>query len=279
MKPNPNQDSMVKPITPTFSPNDSLNRSTKQKYWDAATGLQAVDNLNISKYLETLIIKHLNNNLAYPELEANLINYYQSNTDFSPDKEADLVAIAIYAILADETPFILDINTFKAYHHFLFKNLDPTLFHPGEFRIVNIIKKEHILNNDTVRYEDFNSLTTSIQNLLNYEKSIYYLSMNAPQKARYLADFTAKLWRVHPFREGNTRTTATFIQKHIKTIHLHINNEIFKNNSAYFRGALVRANYNNPTRGFPANSQYLINFFENLLLGADHPLDPESLKY
>ena len=277
MKPD-NQPNSPTANTSFFQPNESIDETTKRKYWDAAIGLQAVDHLQISKYLGALVEKHVKGTMSYSELEADLDNYYATNTDFSPDKEADLVAVAIYAILADETPFIFNTETFKSYHRFLFRKLDPTFFHPGEFRIVNITKKEDLLNGDTVRYEDFNNLESAVQSVFDLEKSIYYLSMSTQQKAAHFAIFTSKLWCIHPFREGNTRTTATFIQKHAKNIHLQINNELFKDNSIYFRGALVRANYDNPSRGLPINIQYLTYFFENLFLGVNHPLNPDSLK-
>ena len=119
MEPNVEQTNMGPVSAPLFQPSDRIDQATKQKYWDAAVGLQTVDNLSASKYLESLIAKHVEGTMKYQELETELHNYYNSITEYTPDKEADMVAISIYAILADESPFTLDIDTLKKYHQFL----------------------------------------------------------------------------------------------------------------------------------------------------------------
>ena len=87
-----------------------------------------------------------------------------------------------------------------------------------------------------------------------------------------MAKFASGIWQIHPFCEGNTRATAVFIVKYLKTFGFSVNNDVFAANSWYFRNALVRANYNNLQKGIHATSEYHEMFFENLLLGARHEL-------
>ena len=78
--------------------------------------------------------------------------------------------------------------------------------------------------------------------------------------------------QIHPFGEGNTRSTAVFIIKYLKTFGFSVSNETFAENSWYFRNALVRANYNNLQNGIHATTKFLEMFFENLLMNAGYEL-------
>lgn len=88
----------------------------------------------------------------------------------------------------------------------------------------------------------------------------------------HIAKFTSGIWQIHPFGEGNTRSTAVFIIKYLKTFGFDVSSETFAENSWYFRNALVRANYNNWLNGIHETTKYLEMFFENLLMNAGHEL-------
>ncbi|MBQ6414462.1 Fic family protein [Candidatus Saccharibacteria bacterium] len=255
---------------------DSINPAVKREYWDVAFGLQAVDGLRPSKYLETLADEHVEGTKSYTEVAEAINNYYQHNQQSAPDKEADIVSKSIYAILADES-FSFNLVTFKGYHRRLFEELNHEVFHPGEFRKVNITKKEPILNGDTVQYQDYGLLEESLQYDFNEEQSIDYVSMTPSEKIGRIATFTSRIWQVHPFREGNTRTTAVFIEKYLRSLGFTVDNKLFEKHSTYFRNALVRANYNNLPLGIKATDEYLIRFFENLLQAKERTLDETAM--
>ena len=80
------------------------------------------------------------------------------------------------------------------------------------------------------------------------------------------------IWQIHPFCEGNTRSTAVFAIKYLRNFGFDINNEAFAKNSWYFRNALVRANYVNYSKNVTATPLFLERFFDNLLFGAKHEL-------
>ena len=82
----------------------------------------------------------------------------------------------------------------------------------------------------------------------------------------HLAVFVSRLWQIHIFGEGNTRTTAVFFIKYLRTLGFDATNDIFAENAWYFRNAMVRANYNNLKNGIHDTTEYLELFLRNLLL-------------
>ncbi len=91
--------------------------------------------------------------------------------------------------------------------------------------------------------------------------------MSIEQTVTHLTKFVADLWQIHPFGEGNTRATALFVIKYLRTLGFDVNNDTFPAHSWYFRNALVRANYNNIKLGITNTNQYLEQFIRNLLMG------------
>ena len=94
---------------------------------------------------------------------------------------------------------------------------------------------------------------------------------------KHIAEFTSSIWQVYPFGEGNTRTTAVFIEKYLNNMGFNVTNDMFKEHSLYFRNALVRSNYGNIPRGIYPTFDYLVMFFENLLQGKNHKLKNRDL--
>lgn len=85
------------------------------------------------------------------------------------------------------------------------------------------------------------------------EKEFSYEGLSAGDAVKHIAKFTSGIWQIHPFCEGNTRSAAVFIIKYLKTFGFQVNNEIFAENSWYFRNSLARANYNNLGKGISRN--------------------------
>ena len=258
---------------------DENNPKIKQLYWNIAFGLQEVDGLKPSKYMLDLSSEHINNQKTYNEVQKEITTYYKKNKDNHDDdleEEADLVATAIYEILSDRA-FRFDILTFKNYHKRLFSNLDVHKYNPGMFRTYNFTKDEPILNGDTVFYQSYDLIEDTLRYDFNEEKQINYANLAKEELINRISDFTSRIWQVHPFQEGNTRTTAIFIQKYLISMGFNINNDLFKENSLYFRNALVRANYTNYPKRIKETNKYLIMFFENLLLNKNNKLDNKDL--
>ena len=147
----------------------------------------------------------------------------------------------------------------------------------GKIKDRNLSKPEPILNRDTVRYGDFKTIISSLEYDISLEKKKDYKTMNIVDVINNITDFSSRIWQVHPFQEGNTRTTAVFIQKYLVSLGYEVDNTLFKEKSVYYRNALVRSNYFNRELNVKEEKSFLIKFFENLLLGKNNDLHSEDL--
>lgn len=264
------------------SKNDYIEKETsgnyvKQQEWDMAIGLQEVDNLKPSKYLEKLLQENVTGEKTIYEVEHDLKQYYveKSKTDRvnQNEFECDLVSTKIVQLLEDDG-FELSVNYLKYVHKFLFQDVYEFA---GEFRKVYFSKCEQILNNDSVAYGDCKTLEQSLEYDISLEKVKNYNAMNIVDVINNITNFSANIWQTHPFREGNTRTTALFIEKYLVSLGYNVDNTMFKEKSVYFRNALVRSNYFNNYLNIKEDNSYLIRFYENLLLGKNNNLHSKDL--
>ncbi len=261
---------------------ETKDSEQRQLNWNIAFGLQAVDNLTPSKYMVNLATENIIGKKSYEVVEEEVKNYYE-NVDKKKidkaEKQADEVSLRIVKILNDKA-FTFNYLTLKQYHKKLFENIDIGIDgrYIGEFRDYNITKKESILNGETVQYADYSMIEETLKYDFEEEARQKYIDRTDKEKIDRLCKFTAHIWQVHPFGEGNTRTTALFIQKYLNSKGFNVNNELFKDNSLYFRNALVRANYSNISKGIEEDNKYLVMFFENLLLNKQNKLDNSELK-
>ena len=248
----------------------------KQLQWDMAIGLQQVDNLKPSKYLEQISEKNILGELTIKEVEQSLKEYYttkgQQNINHN-ELECDFVSMRIVELLNQDN-FELSVDYLKYIHKYLFQDVYEFA---GEFRKVDFSKHEKILNNDSVAYGDSKTLKESLEYDISLEKEKNYKDMSIVDVIKNITDFSSSIWQVHPFREGNTRTTAVFIEKYLINLGYNVNNTLFKDKSVYFRNALVRSNYFNNHLNIKEDKTYLIKFYENLLLGKNNNLHSEDL--
>ena len=249
----------------------------KQLQWDMAIGLQQVDNLKPSKYLEQIKEKNILGELTIKEVEQSLREYYttkEKQKDINHNElECDFVSMRIVELL-DQDNFKLSVDYLKYIHKYLFQDIYEFA---GEFRKIDFSKHEKILNNDSVAYGDSKTLNESLEYDISLEKEKDYKDMSIVEMIKNITDFTSNIWQVHPFREGNTRTTAVFIEKYLISLGYNVDNSLFKDKSVYFRNALVRSNYFNNYLNIKEDKSYLIKFYENLLLGKNNNLHSEDL--
>ena len=254
-----------------------FKNNTLQQKWDMAIGLQEVDNLKPSKYLERLLQENVMGKKTIYEVEEELKKYYveKGETDeIARDEfECDLVSTRIVELL-EEDNFELSVDYLKYIHKYLFKDIYDFA---GEFRNVNFSKHERILNNDSVAYGDCRFLEQSLEYDISLEKKKNYKDMNIVDVINNITSFSSNLWQAHPFREGNTRTTALFIEKYLISLGYMVDNTMFKDKSVYYRNALVRSNYFNNYLNIKQDNSFLIKFYENLLLGKNNDLHSRDL--
>ncbi len=259
--------------TEEFKPEEYI----KQLQWDMAIGLQEVDNLKPSKYLEKLLQENVNGNLTIEQVRNELKEYYiakEQKQDINHNElECDFVSTRIVELL-DKDIFELSVDYLKYVHKYLFQDVYEFA---GEFRNIDFSKHEKILNNDSVAYGDCKTLKESLEYDISLEKDKDYKEMSIVEVISNITKFSSNIWQVHPFREGNTRTTALFIEKYLISLGYEVDNALFKDKSVYFRNALVRSNYFNNYLNIKEDNSYLVKFYENLLLGKNNNLHSEDL--
>lgn len=253
------------------------NNYVKQLKWDMAIGLQEVDNLKPSKYFEKLVDDNVEGNKTLEQVKQELKEYYiekdKSNDINNNELECDFVATRIVELLEIDN-FYLSVDYLKYVHRYLFQDVYDFA---GQFRIVDFSKHEKILNGDSVAYGDSRTLKESLEYDISLEKDKNYEEMNIVEVIESITKFSSNIWQVHPFREGNTRTTALFVEKYLVSLGYNVDNTLFKDKSVYFRNALVRSNYFNNKLNIKEDSSYLVKFYENLLLGKNNNLHSEDL--
>ena len=248
------------------------DQAEKSEAWQIAIGLQQVDGLYTSAYLLDTAKEHIEGKITITEAQQRIHNYYEQRIDRkeleADTKEADVVSARIAQLLGEQS-FQFSPIEWKMIHRRLFEDIYD---HAGQFRTYNISKNEWVLNGNTVTYASWNAINETLEYDFKQEKAFSYEGLSMQDAVKHLAKFTSDIWQVHPFAEGNTRATAVFMIKYMRTFGLQVENEAFKTYSWYFRNALVRANYNDWKNGIYATPKYLEQFFSNLVLGTEYTL-------
>lgn len=248
------------------------HKREKASAWRTAIGLQDVDGLEVSDYLKKAAVRHIEGDITIDDVREQLKSYYVSkeahDRGSAGKEEADRVAANIAKLLGEKS-FSFTALEFLNIHRHLFEGI---FKHAGEIRPYDISKKEWVLNGDTVLYGRAADIMMALRYDIQQEKDFNYKGLPLDDVVRHVADFVALLWQNHPFREGNTRTTAVFVIKYLRSIGFKVDNDLFANNSWYFRNALVRANYRNVSKGIEPDKSFLIKFFRNLMLDEHNEL-------
>ena len=247
------------------------NKREKGYAWQTAIGLQAVDGLKTSKYLIDTAIRNIEGDISIDEANALLNSYYEENPKQDTEdrtEEADKVSVRIVKVLS-ETGFSFTPNEYISIHKKLFTGI---YRHAGKIRDYNITKKEWVLDGETVLYGNASELRETLEYDFSEERKFSYKGLLINEIIHHLAVFVSRLWQIHIFEEGNTRTTAVFFIKYLRTLGFDATNDIFAENAWYFRNALVRANYINFKIGVHETTEYLELFLRNLLLDEHNEL-------
>ena len=233
--------------------------------WSTAIGLQAVDGLKPSEQLIKTAVENIEGYISIPDAEKRIEGYYASKpeaTENDRTEEADKVSVRIAAILSEKS-FSFSPSEYIGIHRKLFSGIYK---HAGKIRDYNITKNEWVLDGATVLYGNAAELRETLEYDFNEEKKFSYKGLSTDEIIQHLAIFISRLWQIHIFGEGNTRTTAVFFIKYLRSLGYDVTNDIFAENAWYFRNALVRANYTNLKDNINETTVYLERFIRNLLL-------------
>ena len=253
------------------------DKAHKGYVWSTAIGLQAVDGLKPSKYLVDTAIQNIEGKITMKEAQSLIDSYYKERpvhlSDDERTEEADKVSSRIAEILS-EIAFTFSPNEYIAIHRKLFQGIYK---YAGKIRDYNITKNEWVLDGATVMYGSASELRATLEYDFSQEKDFSYKGLSMDEIIHHLAVFISRLWQIHIFGEGNTRTTAVFFIKYLRTLGFSVTNDIFAENAWYFRNALVRANYTNLQKGIHETTEYLEAFLRNLLLNEKNELHNRNL--
>ncbi len=268
---------MEKDIFKEYLRESEPDKAHKGYVWSTAIGLQAVDGLKPSKYLIDTAIQNIEGRITMKEAQSLIDTYYEERPEHLSDdgrtEEADKVSSRIAEILS-ETAFSFSPNEYISIHRKLFQGIYK---HAGKIRDYNITKKEWVLDGATVMYGSASELRATLEYDFLQEKEFSYKGLSMDRIIHHLAVFISRLWQIHIFGEGNTRTTAVFFIKYLRTLGFSAANDIFAENAWYFRNALVRANYTNLQMGVYETTEYLEAFLRNLLLNEKNELHNRNL--
>lgn len=238
--------------------------------WHTAIGLQAVDGLTTSQYLIETAVQNIEGEITIEQAQNLLDCYYEERPEKEDNRteEADKVSVRIAKLLS-ENAFTFTPLEYLAIHRKLFIGIYD---HAGKIRDYNITKKEWVLEGASVVYGSATELRATLEYDFMQERNFSYKGLNIEEIIHHLAVFISRLWQIHVFGEGNTRTTAVFFIKYLRTLGFDVTNDIFAENAWYFRNSLVRANYTDLKRGIHETTEYLEKFLRNLLLGEQNAL-------
>lgn len=253
-------------------------RKERAAAWQTAIGLQDVDGLKPSAYLINAAKKHIEGDITIDDVKQMLDSYYKSKTartevEDERTEEADKVSARIEELLT-ENSFSFSPEYLARIHRHLFNGIYKFA---GRYRDYNITKREWVLDGDTVLYASASMIPETLNYDFSQERLVNYASLNIERAIKQICKFVSGIWQIHPFGEGNTRTTAVFTMKYLQSFGFKVENDMFRDHSWYFRNALVRANYNNYPKGVSATDEFLVLFFRNLLLGEDNALRNRDL--
>ncbi|MDE5596568.1 MAG: Fic family protein [Lachnospiraceae bacterium] len=252
------------------------NKRDKGFAWHTAIGLQAVDGLTPSEYLVETAVRNIEGHITIEQAQQLLDSYYEENPkdgDGGRIEEADKVSVRIAKLLSEKA-FSFTANEYISIHKKLFQGI---YTHAGKMRDYNITKKEWVLDGATILYGSASELRATLEYDFLQENNYSYKGLSMDEIIHHLAVFVSKLWQIHIFAEGNTRTTAVFFIKYLRTLGFDTTNDIFAENAWYFRNALVRANYNDLKKDIHATTEFLELFLRNLLLDEQNELHNRSM--
>ena len=250
----------------------------KAQAWQTAIGLQDVDGIKPSAYLFDTAKRHIEGDITINEVKGLLDTYYKSKegrqlSDKERTEEADKVSARITELLQEDT-FACSPLEYQRIHKRLFEGI---FKFAGQYRTYDISKEEWVLNGASVLYNPFENLKETLEYDFEQERKFNYDAATTVESIAHIAAFTAGLWQIHPFGEGNTRTTAVFLIKYLRSFGFTVSNDLFAAHSWYFRNALVRANYTNREKGIKADISFLELFLRNLVLAESHELRNRDL--
>jgi cell filamentation protein len=151
--------------------------------------------------------------------------------------EAAMVRISLSELI--NKPFsIRKAEDILRIHKLLFGDVYPWA---GEVRQINIYKAEPVLNGLSVDYADYRQILDRLSGVSTTMNETNWQELSKKESIAKVGEIVSLIWRIHPFREGNTRSVGTFLFLYLKTLGLKLNQDFLGAHAKYFRNSLVLA--------------------------------------
>lgn len=250
----------------------------RARNWSIAIGLQDVDGLKPSEFLLEQAKANIEGRISSAEVGRRLEEYYshksiREKAEADGTLQADNVSDRINLLL-EEKAFTFSPMELSRIHGFLFKGI---IRNAGQFRTYNITKNQWILDGESIEYSSAGSLMKLLTFDFSEEKKFDYSNISSVDAIKHIVRFISDIWQVHAFVEGNTRTTAVFLIKYLRSFGFEVNNESFEKHSWFFRNALVRSQYENIPKGIHRTFEPLERFMNFTVFGIPADLRNRTL--
>ena len=180
--------------------------------------------------------------------------------DLLNQAEADYVTFRLKEVAANPLAGDYDYAHLLSMHQYIFQDIYEWA---GVPRVLNIYKEEDVLGGLSIDYSDIFEISKDAETALKEMRNKPWKEMDTHDAAVGFSASLAKIWKVHPFREGNTRTTVTFCCQFADHIGLHPDRKLFEDNAQYVRTALVAYNAVFKDLGDLSKPEYLIKIVED----------------
>ena len=198
----------------------------------------------------------------YPNSDVFINRFEEHDEKRLTEIEATYTAFRLRQLCDKPLVGLFDFEHLCHIHRFIFQDI----FHwAGQPRIINIEKAEVALGGISVEYSEVNDITKHSIAACKNMNSIRWETLDTNEKAEMFSKCMAELWKVHPFREGNTRTVITFCCDFAQNRGFPIKRELFKDNSIYVRRALVAASAIFADMGDLSQPQHLIRIVRDAI--------------
>lgn len=178
------------------------------------------------------------------------------------EMEADYTLSRLSDVVVEISARRFDFEGLCELHHTIFQDVYEWA---GKPRIINIEKPEAVLGELSIEYSDCFDIERDACGVLSEMNEINWKAESFDLLVKKFSDCLARLWKVHPYREGNTRTVVTFCCLFIESQGIYIESDLFKDNAAYMRDALVAANAIFSDIGDLRKPEYLYHIVEDAL--------------
>lgn len=174
--------------------------------------------------------------------------------DLLKQAEKDIVTTKIKMVF-NKMPYMPSVLYLIDLHKYLFEDI---YNFAGKIRTTSIYKEETLLLRDTVKYSLPENILTDLEMVFERIKSSDLESASREEFIDFTVNMIVDIWKIHPFREGNTRTSLVFLRTFLYHYGYDFDIDFFKHKGTfdYMRTSLVAASYEAEDLGVKRNYIY-----------------------